>query len=533
MMLVSATDNNVKVSKKNNKYLWLALAGSSFLLLFQFLLPLSGDNEVYQSMASELHRYGWLPYLQSWDQNFPGIVYIHWLSIIIFGDSIEGFRIFDVLFHLTVSWGLYKVLIRWIPPSFAALASILYNLQYLMGALNVSGERDIFAAGLLVFATLLLVGSEDKNYPVISAVVAGLMIGFITLIRITYIPLIAVGAWYLWGERNLRSRKLLAFLSGIAILLIAVILPYVLRPSGLEQLYRSTIQYNAEIWGKQRYSWSLLFDNLRAEKINIFAALIGLFVSTYSPSSFRRLDTLRNRFHAVDRRDRILFLSYTLVGVVSVLAMGKYWGYHFALPFLMVLPFAALGMGFIFALFRTPLLKTIAVVVFLLYIALRVFPTYIVTPIITEIKRGEVHPITAAWSRSKDPELHPILCDTVAAYVERNTPPDGRFECASGLAGVRWRVHRRSASRFTTFYSLILRTPSGGHPQFQQEWRREYIDSLLSAKPTCLVLSTHTIDLSGSPAVSIHTLPGFDSLVMPQYRYDTTIGYYMIFKRRT
>ncbi|HEY3874429.1 MAG TPA: hypothetical protein VGM92_03055, partial [Candidatus Kapabacteria bacterium] len=90
------------------------MAVSLLLLSTHLALPLSGDNEIYQSMASDLFRFHALPYLGSWDQNFPGIVYMHWVSIVLFGNSAFGFQCLDLLVHVAMSVLLYRILRRWL-----------------------------------------------------------------------------------------------------------------------------------------------------------------------------------------------------------------------------------------------------------------------------------------------------------------------------------------------------------------------------------------------------------------------------------
>src|ERR1019366_2530731 len=60
---------------------------SAFIMSGHLLLPLGTDNSVYQSMALAFVRFGRLPYLGSWDENFPGIIPIHAVAIVLFGNS--------------------------------------------------------------------------------------------------------------------------------------------------------------------------------------------------------------------------------------------------------------------------------------------------------------------------------------------------------------------------------------------------------------------------------------------------------------
>src|SRR5687768_4732197 len=66
-------------------YVWLLIALPLFVP--SLFVPMSSDNSIYQSMAYDLLQFGRMPYLGSWDQNFPGIVAIHAVVLAIFGGS--------------------------------------------------------------------------------------------------------------------------------------------------------------------------------------------------------------------------------------------------------------------------------------------------------------------------------------------------------------------------------------------------------------------------------------------------------------
>ena len=76
-----------------------ALLVSGLILLVTFLYPLSGDNALYMYMADLLLK-GHLPYLGSWDVNYPGIVFLHVPHVLLFGSSTLGFHAYDILLQL-------------------------------------------------------------------------------------------------------------------------------------------------------------------------------------------------------------------------------------------------------------------------------------------------------------------------------------------------------------------------------------------------------------------------------------------------
>lgn len=511
------------------QYRWLALAGSLLLLFVQLLLPLNGDAELYQSMAGEFHRYSWLPYVNSWDQNFPGVVVLHWLSILCFGDSWLGFRTFDILLHLAASWALYELLRRWLTPSLAALSVILYNVQYLVGVNNTAGERDEFAAALLIIATFLIF-DHRRSLTTLFDFAAGSLFGLIALIRMTYAPFIVIGVWYLWSTRRQIS---ISFAAGVILVFLIVLTPYVLIDGALHRAYLATIRFNSELYGTDRNSVGLLFRILANYKFFLAPALIGV-CACFLPNNTRssNLNALFKRLTVLPRSERVLFGAYFIVAMTSVLVMGKYYVYHFAILLLLPLPFAAIGFGTLFSLINGRGFRFLLVLCIVTFACLRVMPLFLFAPFVEEVRNGSSDPVHASWSRSDDPELTPNDCDTVAAYIEQHTSSEDRFESISSVASLRWRIHRKSATAFTTLFPLVVRNAVGLRPDFQEQYRREYVDSLLSAKPRYLVFSETPMWGLGSSHKLAHAIAGFDSLVWPQYRLDTVIGLFTLYRRK-
>lgn len=78
------------------------------------LYPFNGDNDIWQWIASEFVRYGWLPYVRSWDNDFPGVTIVHATAIAVFGNSMLAFRVVEyVVISLTVI-ALYRTSRLWL-----------------------------------------------------------------------------------------------------------------------------------------------------------------------------------------------------------------------------------------------------------------------------------------------------------------------------------------------------------------------------------------------------------------------------------
>jgi hypothetical protein len=524
------------LSPQTRRYLIAMLAGTLVLLSIDLFLPLSLDNEIYQSMAMDLFRFGRLPYLGSWDQNFPGIVYIHWLSIVIFGKSVLGFRVFDLTLHLSMAWMLFSLLCRWIAPSTACLAVLLYILHYISEGDAMAGERDEFAVLFLLVGTVLLfaaTGNVTRQWPVryLAGFGAGIALTLIFTIRPTYGTFVLAGLAFVFLSPENRTGLAASFIAGVCCILSALLIPYVMRPGGIEQFYLSTVRYNIEIYGAIREPFAI-----QIRKLFLIPGLIGVLLALRP--SFRRAPRVRRLWqtiHTPRSRERWLFLGYVLSGLISLFVMGKYLPYHFAPILLLLMPFAALGIESIIAAIPRRTLQGVAIALLVLYSILGVYPLFLLRSIAHNIRNGQTV-VMARYEMVSEEGFRGNVEESVAEYIDKTSPRGERVECATLTAGIRWRTPRECMTRFTTFYPLSLCAPNGGHPDFQQVWRKEYVDSLRFAKPYYLVIGNgptkDTNWLRKPPSQSIHEIEGFDSLVMPLYRFDTILGGYTILKRR-
>jgi len=497
-----------------NNIIWIAVIGTAIVLAPTLIIPLNGDNEIYQSMATDLFRFHRLPYTGSWDQNFPGIVYIHWLAIVLFGNTATGFRVFDLLIHLGVSAMLFILVQRWMTSGLALLSVSLYILFYFSNAIVIGGQRETFGVAFLVAGTLLLYRIKfTLSKPLGFA--GGLVFGLMVVLRPTNILFAVCGFLFLgFVSRHL----LLYFAIGLILPVVAVFAPYLFIMGGVREVYLTTIRYNLEIYGIKRMPWSQLLHQIVVLKFFLFPAVCGIILWWRHLRGDHKLE----RVKGFTRSELLLSGGYIVSAVFAMVAMGKYWMYSFEPIILWSAPFASISFQWIWDRMRFSALRYILCGALLLYVIYRVAPQsrMLFQHTLQGVSLGQVKP---GFSERTDEE--------VAQYIER-APSNERFEVASIHAGLRWKCKRESTSRFTTFYSITETTPDGKHPDFQRSWQREFIDSLRTIRPYYIALS-HTNPLDWpAPVVTIHTIPGFDSEVVPLYQRDTVLNGYTILRRR-
>ncbi len=494
----------------------IAVAGSAVILLVTLLLPLGFDNDVYESMAWTLYAYHGLPYLASWDMNFPGIVFIHWMSIVLFGASDFGFRMFDYLLHIAMSGAYYLLLRRWISTREAVLAVLIYAQYYASGGWGLAGQRDTYASFLLMVSTILLF-SLYKRSRWGCALALGVLAGCATIIRPTYFIFALAFVLLIWELPN-RVRLISNSLLGFLLPFVVWLFPYMLQHGGLEQIYYSIIRFNLDLYSSVHVPFDLF---TRGRALIYLFALIGLAFSRSGKSD--------------GKSDLKMLLLCTGCALLSPIIMGKYFTYHFEPFMLIAIAFAAIGLDRITGLFQVPVLKYGAIVIALGLFVYLYYPRHLLRYSFEDRKRER--PLQATYDRVLSDSLFGLEAQReVINYIDRSSSRNDPVEYVSLFPSLRWRMARPEATGFTTIVPLCA-TDAGAKslPIYVNTWRREFIDSLVSVRPRFIITSRSQewwpfVGMNADAA--LHSIPGFDSLLSARYVPDTVIKGFNLYRIR-
>src|ERR1043165_2314724 len=127
------------------------------ILLPELLAPFNDDNELFHSMGWLHHAFHRVPYAGLWDQNFPGIVWLHSTIISLFGTSPFAYRAVDLSAHILIASLIVIIINRFYDRKTAIIASVLYSLDYMYGGFWIAGQRDGFGSLLMIVATILFI----------------------------------------------------------------------------------------------------------------------------------------------------------------------------------------------------------------------------------------------------------------------------------------------------------------------------------------------------------------------------------------
>jgi hypothetical protein len=239
----------------------------------------------------------------------------------------------------------------------------------------------------------------------------------------------------------------------------------------------------------------------------------------------------------VSREALYLTLAYIFAAIVSLYAMGKFLVYHFDPLFLMLSIFSAHGIAKLSEYIRLPIARAAEVAVILLVLLRFLYPFNLLHYYRAAPEGSLAQKIDFVQHAIKPDSLYGLPSeDALLAYLARPENASGTIEFCSITPAVRWRSERQEATRFTMIHAYGMQSNSGSFTVFQQQCRKEFLDSLRSVRPRFLILANGPKDLPmfrlQSPAQIVLAIPGVAELVSNSYLVDTTIRAYTVYRRR-
>lgn len=510
-----------------------ALALAALLLAPVLTYRVGTDQGVFAYLGSELLHGRWL-YLDTWESDYPGLMFIEAARIAWFGRSIAAFRAFDFLVQLASAGFLFAIARRLAGFAGGLLAVGVFALIYQgYGPWN-TGQREGFGL-CLALAGLWLTFAAGARAPRATAAGVGLSLGCAFLIKPTllafaalYLPLAFAAPRVALG----RSLERVAIAAGAAALPTALTLAIYAQLGGLDELWEACVSFQP-IYGSVLDRgepllalWARRFLSLGRNSLVL--AGVGPLLWLTSP------------------RDRmaIAMLSLGYLGLeFAVFVQGTFAGYHY-LP---GLGLGAILLGVAFARSvcwlrmrvearSTPRRLPPAWALALALIAVAA-PCYVRRAPLERLASRAYLAAPTPGEYSNLPFFDFTESWNAAAYFKEHTTPADAIQIWGYEALTYYLADRRSASRFHITTPLVLR--SGGralHPM-QQRWRREFVEDVASEAPPLVAVVRDggwwwAPGGRGSDAL-LADFPEFRALLESRYEPDVEIGRFVIYRRLT
>ena len=455
----------------------LTLAICAAILSCTLTYPFNNDNALYSYMA-ELALHGHFPYIGSWDQNFPGIVAVHAVQILVGGHSQLAFHIFDILLQLVGSFLLIRIgtlLYDW---RAGALAAILATFYYVQQGLWMAGERDTYVSVMLL-AALLLTLRGGKHFWV------GVLCGVMFLFRPTYglygAIYVALDLWVQAAytksgaqelDRAIGWKPTANLALGAFVLPVVLVLCYILL-GGLNDLWQATILFNLKIYGGTGASF-ILWEPVRFYAVSLIALGFGAWYLLKKDSN-----TL------------ILWAALFAASILSLLLLYRHSVYHYHPAMTLVLLLSAIGWIRIADLLavRWRFVRPVLPAIIILFFAMQTFRGNTVQHVLLDLARGRIHSLEECYDRYEPSAEFGVRVQTeVGDYLLAHTHRGDTVQMFGPYSYPQYRAGLMTASRFQTLHAITMRSVGDSLQPFQREWRSEYLRDMQRTKPIYFIV---------------------------------------------
>jgi len=512
-----------KMEKQKSGWIYgLAAVSISFLILQTlFWYGFGADQGFFSYCAWVWRQFGQKPYIDIFDQAYPGIFFIHYLIQATLGESITAFRIFDLAWQTATATMIYLVVASVFRNRLAGfLGAIFYAIYYIgLGPWN-TGQRDGFFLLLYLLSFRLFIPrKEGRDIP--HSALAGILIGFAVLIK----PVAALAAlvFLLLSIKTTKSKFLsaLAFAGGCCTPLIAVIF-YYWRLGGLRDLYLSLFYFTSKVY-------------VDYELIDRPTLLAGVFMI---PSvrfhiiillGAALLIPLRKRI-AREKESRLSWLLLILLAAYAgYFSQAKYFYYHQAPVWGTLCLMAGAGWALLIDFLNMRLAafgkaKT------------AVFSAMLILLSILTMDESNTIRLRKAFllGPNKGRYIYPYhsACRHAAKYIELHSGPQDKVQVWGGEAAVNFYARRKCPSRFPTTLNLIPFRPG---PQYlaaiQRELGQELLNSIRKDPPLYFIVSRNPYFYNEEVATAlIQDYPELWQLLETNYRHEKTIEVLEIYR---
>ena len=478
--------------------------------------PFGWDQGILSWVGDVIHQ-GGMPYRDAWDIKGPLAYYLYALAQWLFGKSLWGIRLLDLVFLVASALVLRRV-VRGLSDSVVARwACLIFILWYGSGSFWHTAQPDGWASMMILVGMAPLVAAGGR-LTVKSVVIAGLLVGCAALIKPFFAGFLLIALLGLIVRERVRARPLAV---DAVILVASFALPltaaagWFAHRGALDELVEVYLMYPAVAYTDV----TLISPASRLRGVFEFV-LAGKVAVVLLPIAALGLLKLWQTV----RRTAVVLLCWTGLGIVIVALQNRFFEYHWTL---LLPPLVLLGsVGFHVALVewredrvesRSALRPTGAALAFLLFLLV--------------VFHASVRPLysVASWiplALGLLPAQHYYAgfpaagSDMLAAdHIRGRTTEDDRVAVWGWNTSVIYLAGRRSASRFGYSMSLL----DGEGTALRQRYRREFLADLRSARPVYIVVAPQAEKILGRD-YGLADFPELESLVAGCYDREQSFG---------
>lgn len=519
----------------------LVAAVHVLLGLGSLFLPMGGDQGNYAYAAWEWLE-GSVPYRDVLVFKPPVTLFIHSVAHGLFGHSMFGIRVVDLIWQIATSLLLVHFTLQWTESrTTAACAGVLYPFAYYqLNFWHTAQTEGWYALPVLLALTMTTHGARQGDWR--AMVVAGTSIGIAVGLKYTFLAaLLPVSLLvFLAGTPGLYLRLIGGLAIGTALPLVAGVgwLVGIGAWSAFVEHHVYTLPNYAAMsvhgrsWDGLVMMWGRL---IHTPGLSVMGWLLALGAALLVVERVRALRTRNAANIRVARGTiscvlafRLVSLAFLVAAAASTYAQGKFFEYHYLTWLAPVAMLAGEAIASATAGLRRGLRYSLLGAVLIL--AIGVTPVRQLPMDLVNVVSGRTT-LAEHWGDARFETSNHSVPEGVALvrWLEANTLPVNKVFLWGREPGVNYLAARRAPTRFIHNYD------------FRFPWRNpDLVVSLLGElradPPEIVVISSgdSTVGASGNPMDSrqlLGDLPALSAWIAEGYRVETTIGRFQVLRR--
>jgi hypothetical protein len=512
-----------------DKFTDLVLACLAFVLLLAIVQSLQWritvDTPLLAYPAFLMDKWHFVPYVDFFDINMPGTLWIFLLAGKVFQYSDLGFRVMDLFFLagiLAATWAW----LRTFDPRAAFLAVVAFGLLYLSGGAYMIMQRDCM---ILAFTSVsLFILFSEKLRPRTRSFLVGLLFGIAATIKphaVIGLPLVVIFETfrrkpdhvgegpYIW--RFIWSCLWTGF--GLALPLVTMFgaLWYTGALNGFLDVARNYWPVYLTLSG-EFVEFKGPSERLGLAVKGFMTSASGRFLVLLVPAVLGSFIALFNSRLNREQRERIILLM-GLAGIYAIYACitGKFFFYYMILYAYFALILASMcilspaGSG---------------------SRGQRLFPLIVI--VLTVMVAARPSPELAAWlTRTTNPAPRIETADQIASYLKEHLKPGDTVQPLDLIEGAihgMFIARARLATPFLYTYVLGYQTTN----PYVKKLQERFLIDLKAAKPR-FIIQTSGLSLPQSPEEGNPFAAALQAFVRSSYDVTVKTAAYTIFERRS
>jgi hypothetical protein len=477
--------------------------------------------------------HGRIPYVDSFDQNYPGMLLIHLVSILLFGQSMFGLRLFELFWHSITCLLLASFVIK-VAGKFAAVISVITYLSlYLSLGYNGTGQRD----GIVVLFFLLSVYFLEryiKYHLKRSLLFTGFCCAFAFLTRPTYGLIFALLViWFLSNKKILHKKTNnvlfdLSFIGMGFIFPIAGFLLYYLIIGKFGILWESIVSYNFSIY-YETASESLFLTIRKVYRSISLLAILTIFLY------FLNSNLRKNRL-------TFLFAGFACISVMSIFVQGRLLPHYLTGLFLVGsfmggVVWAQVISNLFFVLDYTQKQQMRFKIIFILLIVFFIYlPNVPEKKLYLKTLVSFSPQVTYSAYGTILPGYNFKTLLTIGDYIKQNTNKNDSIQFWGNNQLIYLFSKRLSHTHFPSNCVLFMRKNRGESNQLQQIFRKQMEQDLMTYPPQYFITTNEwegwfLPDNKSSMQLLKEEMPELYSWFTNRYKLEKTYGEYLLYRK--